>query len=98
MKYAQMMTEDRRLVLLRTLAAVPSYTANAYVLSQAAKQSGHTVALDVIKTDLAWLGEQGLLEVISEPPLLVASITERGLDVAKGHAVQPGVKRPEPGC
>ncbi len=97
MSYSRLLQEDRRLVLLRTLADVPSYTANAYVLSEVAKASGHSVSLDTVKTELAWLKEQGLVELVEAPPLLVASITERGLDVARGHAVAPGVKRPQPG-
>jgi len=97
MSYARLLQEDRRLVLLRTLAEVPAYTANAYVLSQAAQASGHAVSLDTVKTELAWLAEQGLVQLVCEPPLVVATLLERGHDVSQGRAVVPGVKRPQPG-
>lgn len=97
MSYQKIVQEDRRLVILRTLAEAPAYTANAYVLAQAMQVNGHAVALDVVKTELAWLAEQGLVAVESLPPLLVASLSERGLDVSAGRATAPGVKRPHPG-
>lgn len=45
-----------------------------------------------------WLAEQGLVRTEElEAGVLVAAITERGLDVAGGRAVVPGVRRAPPG-
>lgn len=97
MRFADTMNQDRRLVVLILLADSPASTCNAYVLHQQLPQYGHAASLDQLKGDLAWLAEQGLLELVNESPVLVATITERGCDVAAGRATVPGVKRRLPG-
>lgn len=92
--FAQRMEEDRRLVLLRVLAAQNNYTANSSVLTHALDHFGHAVSRDWTKTQLTWLGEQGLVSVEDIGPVLVARLTERGQDVASGKAVVPGISRP----
>jgi hypothetical protein len=96
MNFDQFQTEDRRLVLLRALEAAVQYRANAYLLRAYSDSVGHVVSAERLATDLAWLAEQGLVTVETQP-VLVATLTARGLDVANGRAVQPGVKRPLPG-
>jgi hypothetical protein len=91
-------TEDRRLVILRLLRAVPGYSLNTIVLGQAVREQGHEGTFDVIRTDGAWLAEQGLVTIKEPAPdLMVLSLTTRGKDVASGAAHVPGVKVPEPG-
>jgi hypothetical protein len=90
-------TEDRRLSILLVLSESPSYTANAFLVQSAVGSIyGHNVSLDVLRTDLAWLDEQGLVSVKTTGDVSVATLTHRGVDVAAGRAVQPGVKRPMP--
>lgn len=90
--------EDRRLVFLRLLAADNDYTGNNFVLREALTVMGHGVSLDKVETDGAWLAEQGLVTVARPGSgLSVYTLTARGHDVARGCAVVPGVKRPEPG-
>lgn len=88
------LTEDRRLVLLRLLAELPVYRANSSVLNVALERFGHATTRDQVRTELRWLEEQGLVSVEDMGPVLVATATERGLDVARGRAVVPGVARP----
>ena len=87
-----------RLTLLRLLAEQPGYKSNSSILTQAADSTaGFTATRDQVKTELAWLAEQTLItttEVIDG--LVVATLTERGGDVASGRAVVPGVQRPNP--
>ncbi len=45
---------------------------------------------------LAWLAEQGLVENDDMGGLVVATLTQRGADVAQGRVTVPGVKRPTP--
>jgi len=40
--------------------------------------------------------EQGLVETESVGPVLVVTLTARGLDVAQSRVAVPGVKRPGP--
>lgn len=99
MSYEQLQTEDRRLVILRGLAAAVQYRVNAYLLRSFCDQVGHTTSADRLAADLAWLAEGGLLSIAQpSPDVLVATLTARGLDVAEGRASHPGVKRPTPGA
>jgi hypothetical protein len=97
MNFDQFQTEDRRLVLLKGLAAAAQYRANGYLLRRFADQVGHTASADRIAADLAWLAEAGLLtSEAAAPDVTVATLTARGLDVAEGRAVHPGVAKPRP--
>ena len=97
MSFAEYQTTDRRLVLLKGLESAAQYRANAYLLRHFADSVGHVVSADRIEQDLAWLKEQGLITLETQP-ITVATLTERGLDVATGRAVVPGVQRPAPGA
>ncbi|MHC1700298.1 MAG: ArsR family transcriptional regulator [Humidesulfovibrio sp.] len=97
MNLALLMSEDRRLLILRLLAQDPGYQLNVYVLRPALQAMGHTVSHDLVETDLAWLAEQGLVTVGRASDVTVGKLTARGADVAQGLATVPGVKRPEPG-
>lgn len=92
------MTEDRRLVILRALAVCAQYRTNAFLLRRYCDQVGHVVSADTITTDIAWLTEQRLVVSAAVGEVLVATLTERGLDVADGRARVPGVKQPMPGA
>jgi hypothetical protein len=97
MSYQQTITEDRRLSLLLVLSESAGYAGNAFLLQQAvADIYGHQVSLDQLRTDLAWLAEQGLVVCKTTGDVTVATLAARGVDVAAGRAVVPGVKRPMP--
>lgn len=87
-------SEDRRLVILRLLAELANYTGNSAILRMALQNFGHEVSRDLVKTELRWLEEQGLLTIEAADSVLVAKLTERGQDVAAGISTTPGVKRP----
>lgn len=97
--YRQFVMEDLRLMLLRILADLPSYQANTSVLHTLLEHRGHDLTLDALRTQVAWLHEQGLVD--AEPidgveGMLLVRLVERGGDVAQGRAVVPGVKKPGP--
>lgn len=90
-------TADRRLSLLLVLKETPGYTANAFLLRDAIDSIyGHSASVDQVRTDLAWLGEQGVVTVRVAGEVTMATMTQRGADVAAGRANVPGVKRPLP--
>jgi len=95
-KYADFLSEDRRLVILRILAEMPTYRANSSVLHTVLQQWGHEPSRDQVKTELRWLEEQALVRIdsIDDGSVLLAKLTERGQDVAAGRAKVDGVKRP----
>ena len=94
MNFASFLREDQRLVMLRFLSEMPSYSSNSSVIYQALTRYGHAPSRDQIKSELRWLEEQGLLKVEEVESVLLATLTERGMDVAKGRVKQDGVKRP----
>lgn len=96
MSYQKVLTEDRRLVLLRVLADSSAYTSNEYTLLSMVYALGHAVSSERLYTDLAWLAEQGLLTLSKTAGVSIATLSTRGLDVARGLAVVPGVQRPRP--
>lgn len=95
--YLQVVTEDRRLAILRVLAEATAYQLNASVIRKVLPGIGHATSADQTLGDLAWLEEQGL--IVTDRPMetvVVATLTERGADAAKGHAMVPGVSKPSP--
>lgn len=98
MSYADVVEADRKLLILRLLSEAAGYRLNSSVLATALGEWGHRVSADQARTYIAWLAEQGLItaETVSDR-VLVATITDRGLDVASGAALVPGVARPRPG-
>lgn len=94
--YEDIVTADRRLVVLQVLVAATDYTANEVVLLDAIAAQGHRVSRDRLRADLAWLEEQDLL--LSQQPggVWVVTLTARGYDAAQGVARVPGVARPRP--
>jgi hypothetical protein len=95
MTYQETITQDRRLSLLLVLAETPGYRANGFLLRDAIQSIyGHSASIDQVKTDLAWLHEQGLVGVHATGDVTMATLSTRGQDVATGRAEVPGVRKP----
>lgn len=95
--YAEHFTRHLRLTILLVLTEAPAYSANDSILHQAAESMGLATTRDRIRTELAWLEEQGFAEVRRPSPgMAVGCLTERGRDIAAGMATNPGVQRPSP--
>jgi hypothetical protein len=93
--FAQHQDADRRLTILKGLESAVQYRANEFLLQRFCDAVGHTVSRDRLRADVAWLFEQGLIEQ-QVGDVLVATLTVRGLDVATGRALCPGIARPQP--
>lgn len=93
MKYDQFMEPRRRLALLTTLFFETGYRLPLRALQGKVATIGYAETMDRIRTDAAWLSEQGLIEISAD----VATLTERGSEIVNGLAVTPGVSRPAPG-
>lgn len=96
MRFREFVQEDRRLEILLFLAATAGFGASHYLLHTAVDSVGHVVSMDTLKADLYWLGEQGLVDVNTEGESFIVRLKQRGMDVAEGRTVHPGVKRPKP--
>lgn len=92
-------TKDQRLVILRSLEEC-GYDANESILNDCLDMYGHDISRDLVRNHLLWLEEQGLIKLTrlnnNGKDFYVATITQRGLDVAQGRAFVDGVKKPSP--
>lgn len=95
--FAQFETEMRRREILVALANDPDYTINEGLLLRVLAEQGIGTSADQLRTDLAWLAEQGLIRLRDIGEVQVAQVLQRGVDVANGAARVPGVARPAPG-
>lgn len=92
--YAEYIVEDRRITILRILLDSMGYRVNEYLLSTTLDSLAHCISADQLRTELAWLHEQGLVKIDNINDVQIAELTRRGQDVAQGRTVVPGVKRP----
>jgi Fe2+ or Zn2+ uptake regulation protein len=88
--------EHRRLAILQLLAKDPDYSINDTLLQQLLGQVGHGVGMAVVRADLAWLEQLGLLATSELPGCTIAVLRNDGVDVANGVATVPGIARPRP--
>lgn len=90
-------TADQRLALLQALVACNN-DANQNILQTCLAQYGHNISMDRVRNHMLWLEEQGLVRIsrLDTDRLFVATIIQRGLDVANGLSVVDGVKKPNP--
>lgn len=98
MSYERILTESRRLQILRLLEQSSGYSVNAYTLGSVLNGMGHPVSQDRLLADLEWLAEQDLVVIEDVGGVTVATLTARGADVAAGRARVRGVQRPLPGA
>lgn len=94
--YQEMLNEQRRHRLLRILNDSAGYDSNEVLLKNMLNNMGITTGRDRLRTELAWLEEQGLVRLRQVEDLYIAEITAAGADVAEGVITLPGVKRPGP--
>lgn len=98
MSFSDVITADIRLVILRFLMESDGdYRLNSSILHKLLNmKAGYTTPRDKMVTELFWLKEQGLIELEESGNIYIATLTQRGLDVASGSARVPGVARPGP--
>ena len=94
MPLQKIIDEDQRLRVLRILAEDRGHSHNVHVLRGALALLGHDLRADQAAALVDWLAQAGLVEITSEFPPVTARLTSRGLDVAQGRVVVPGVALP----
>lgn len=95
-RYLELLRQEARLVILRLLAEAPTYQANSSLLQSALEPFALHLSRDQVHTEIQWLEDQGLLSSEQISTVVIATLTTRGLDVAAGRAMVPGVKKPGP--
>lgn len=94
MTFGERLRQDRRIGILQLLEAAHPVGLRQALLRDLLGDTGRSPSADALRTDLAWLAEQGLATTIEYEDGLVACATERGVDVALGRTRSPGVARP----
>ena len=94
--FSDVITADIRLVILRFLMESDGdYRLNSSILHKLLDmKAGYTTPRDKMVTELNWLKEQGYITLEESGNIYIATLTQRGLDVASGSARVPGVARP----
>ena len=93
----QIQTENRRLYILKFLQVAQGYRMSDMLLQTQLTALGYGAGLDVVRGDIDWLEQQGL--VTTDRPvdtMTIAIITNHGVDVACGVAYVTGIARPRP--
>lgn len=96
MNYNEHMTAHRRLTILQLLGDANAYTLHELDLKKARAGRGQAVGTDLLRADLQWLHEQGLVLAQQPDGVWLATLTAKGGDVQQGLSTVPGVARPEP--
>ncbi|GGA95857.1 VpaChn25_0724 family phage protein [Agarivorans gilvus] len=93
MSLNEIKNEHERLAILIALDAL-GYKENDSTIQDVCAKYGNDMSRDRIKTQLAWLQEQGAVNTETVGNYTIATLTSRGQDIAKGRAFVPGIKRP----
>ncbi|MCX7366776.1 MAG: ArsR family transcriptional regulator [Alphaproteobacteria bacterium] len=88
--------KHRRISILLVLEGSEVYRANDSLLADVVNDFGIVSTRDQIRTELLWLKEQGLVTVKEIAGVMVATMTERGSEIAGGRASHPSIARPKP--
>lgn len=91
MSYDDFYVAMQRASILRHLAVARSFTMSENLIHAILIDSGIGASLHQVSSMLAWLAEQGLVDLKGT----VATLTPYGEDVAYGRASVTGVKRPD---
>ena len=94
--FAEYEREHRRLAILSMLMQASEYQLNESLLASTLHAMALTVSHDALRTQLAWLREQGLVTIEEVAGLQIATLTQRGMEAAQGIIEVPGVRRPPP--
>lgn len=86
-----------RATALRLLADLPEYRANDIVITDAVRAVGLGCTDEQLRGHLTWMQEHRLVTLEAVGGMKVATLTERGAEVAAGRAHIEGVQRPKPG-
>lgn len=101
MSMQDLLDQERRLVILRSLSEMDDYSLNESLLGKmVARYCTGVVGADVLRAYLQWLETHSLLKLEQLPlpggtHLWVAKLTRTGAEVVRGRP-WPGIARPSP--
>ena len=96
-QFSDLLIGSARLKILQLLRKTNGYALNHQVIADALESMGLNFSRDQVRSELGWLAEQRALTICDVGTMIVAELTERGHDVAKGVSQIRGIDRPLPG-
>lgn len=96
MSYAEMKRNDARLVILRALADENDGRLNETIITKILDAFGHCESRDWVRTQIRALNDLGVITYSEISSIMVANITQLGLDHVERRTVVEGVSRPSP--
>lgn len=94
MSFDQQIREEARLIILKALVAEIGHRLNSNLLVASLDSFGITRNRDWVHSELRWLENVGAVELKEANSVLIADLTQRGMDHVLRTAVIDGVKRP----
>lgn len=88
-------SSHRRRDILAALLASRDYSCNEGLLRTLLRSQGYLVSGSLLRADLTWLADQKLLRLREIGEVTIATLIERGRDVAEGAEQIEGVERPQ---
>lgn len=95
--YGDTLATEARLKILRLLLKAGENPLNHELLQLALGSMSIRMSADQVRAELGWLADTRCITTVDVGPLVVAELTERGADVAKGLSQIAGVARHVPG-
>lgn len=92
MNLQQKQTEDHRRTALGFLAFDTDYRLGNDMLATAFDLRGKSITADQLNNVLLWLAEQGFVTLEKIGTTTLATLTDRGLEVAQGKSRAAGVR------
>lgn len=96
MNLIQLQTEDHRRSVLWFLLYDADYQLSLTMLAHCFEMQGKNISTDTLKTHAAWLCEQGYATASNHGGVECLTLTDRGLEVAKGLVRAVGVRNLRP--
>lgn len=92
--YAGEIQRHVRLTILRVLIDSNDWRANESILATMVDEIGLSVDREQVVAEIRWLADTKLVEVTEIADLLIAQLTEEGMQVGRGRKTHPGVRKP----
>lgn len=92
MNLDDIMAEDFRRMILWLLFYDPDYTLGDDIIYRGFELYNKPITRDKLTEALGWLDAQAFITLSTEHGITHATLTDRGLEIAKGTARVPGVR------
>lgn len=94
--YRKFVAEDVRRIMLDELSRQPSYRLNDDLLLRVLESFGHNKARDYVREQLDWLERAKAVTLTEVGGIVIAELTEAGLDHVERRKLIAGVAKPKP--